>query len=150
MMYNTAPSSDSAIIFRTFLRGKGLRHTPQRQRIMDIFFREGGHLTTEEIYDLVHKEDPSLGQATVYRTMKLLCDAGLAREVRFGDGMARYEHAHGEHHDHLICEHCGKTVEVVDPDIEKLQVALARQYGYTPTVHRLYLYGICPECKGKV
>ena len=140
---------DPLDIFSHFLRGKGLRHTPQRKRIVAVFFSEEGHLTTEEIYDRVRSEDPSLGQATVYRTMKLLCEAGLAREVRFGDGVARYEHARESHHDHLICECCGKNLEVVDPRIEALQDEMTRRHGFIPTFHRLYLYGICAECQAQ-
>ena len=109
MFSEDRPVGNPAQIFRSFLKNKGLRNTPQRQQIMEVFFNESGHLTTEEIYDRVRKEDPSLGQATVYRTMKLLCEAGLAREVRFGDGLARYEHAADAHHDHLICENCGRN-----------------------------------------
>ena len=134
-------------LFRTFLRGKGLRMTPQRERIMDIFLREAGHMTTEELYARIRQKDPSLGQATVYRTVKLLCEAGVAREVRFGDGVARYEQRGEAHHDHLICERCGKNIEVMDPEIERLQEALAREHGFTPTFHRLYLYGVCKECR---
>ncbi len=147
MFNEDRPVGNPAQIFRSFLKNKGLRNTPQRQQIMEVFFNESGHLTTEEIYDRVRKEDPSLGQATVYRTMKLLCEAGLAREVRFGDGLARYEHAADAHHDHLICENCGRNIEVVDSQIEDLQDALARKHGFKPTFHRLYLYGICPDCQ---
>lgn len=147
MFNESSPVIDPVRIFRNFLKTKGLRNTPQRQRIMEVFFGEDGHLTTEEVYDRVHREDPSLGQATVYRTMKLLCEAGLAREVRFGDGLARYEHAGDAHHDHLICENCGRNIEVVDPQIEALQEALALRHGFKPTFHRLYLYGICPDCQ---
>ncbi|MEG2140412.1 MAG: transcriptional repressor [Bilophila sp.] len=138
---------DPVVVFRSFLRSKGLRNTPQRQQILDVFLHEAGHLTTEEVYDRVRCKDATLGQATVYRTMKLLCEAGLAREVRFGDGIARYEHAHDSHHDHLICEICGKNIEVVDPKIEELQEALTLKHGFKPTSHRLYLYGICAECQ---
>lgn len=147
MFSEDRPVGNPAQIFRSFLKNKGLRNTPQRQQIMEVFFNESGHLTTEEIYDRVRKEDPSLGQATVYRTMKLLCEAGLAREVRFGDGLARYEHAADAHHDHLICENCGRNIEVVDSQIEELQDALARKHGFKPTFHRLYLYSICPDCQ---
>lgn len=76
MFSEDRPVGNPAQIFRSFLKNKGLRNTPQRQQIMEVFFNESGHLTTEEIYDRVRKEDPSLGQATVYRTMKLLCGAG--------------------------------------------------------------------------
>lgn len=85
MFSEDRPVGNPTQIFRSFLKNKGLRNTPQRQQIMEVFFNESGHLTTEEIYDRVRKEDPSLGQATVYRTMKLLCEAGLA--VRYGLAM---------------------------------------------------------------
>ena len=146
-MSDTPPfPTDPYASFGAFLRGKGLRNTPQRNRIIEVFLQQKGHLTIEDLYDLVRHEDPSLGQATVYRTMKLLCGAGLARELRFGDGVARYEHAGSAHQDHLICERSGTNIEVVDPDSEALQDALARKHGFTPTSHRLYLYGICSDC----
>ena len=128
MFSEDRPVGNPAQIFRSFLKNKGLRNTPQRQQIMEVFFNESGHLTTEEIYDRVR-------------------EAGLAREVRFGDGLARYEHAADAHHDHLICENCGRNIEVVDSQIEELQDALARKHGFKPTFHRLYLYGICPDCQ---
>ncbi len=140
---------DPGALFKAHLRSRGLRMTPQRERIMDIFLHEAGHLTTEELYLRIQRLDPSLGQATVYRTVKLLCEAGIAREVRFGDGVARYEKIGGAHHDHLICERCGRNIEVVDPEIERLQEALARAHGFAPTFHRLYLYGICSECRDR-
>jgi len=130
-----------------YLHALGLRMTPQRQCIMDVFLREEGHRTIESLLIAVHKVDPSIGQATVYRTMRILCEATIAREVHFGDGVARYEHLHEQHHDHLICERCGLTIEAVDPKIEQLQEALARKHGFIPTSHRLTLYGICPKCR---
>lgn len=138
--------SDQEAVFGRFLRGKGCHHTQQRRAIASLFFREDGHLTIEELYVRVHTEDPTVGQSTVYRTMKLLCESGLAREVSFGGGVVRYERARDWHHDHLICERCGRSLEVVDPDIEVLQESLVRKYGFIPTQHRLYLYGVCPEC----
>lgn len=132
--------------FSEHLLNKGLRNTHQRQQIIRTFLNTTGHLTTEEIYHITKKEDPSLGQATVYRTMKLLCEAKLAREVRFSDGIARYEHFN-EHHDHLICDTCGINFEFIDPTIEKLQQKYAKQYGFILKSHRLYLYGICPTCQ---
>ena len=118
---------DPETVFTRFLRGKGCHNTQQRRAIVSVFFQEEG-------------------QSTVYRTMKLLCEAGLAKEVSFGGGVVRYEQASDWHHDHLICECCGKSIEVVDPQIEALQERLVRQYGFTPTQHRLYLYGVCPDC----
>ncbi len=129
-----------------YLHKMGLRMTPQRQCILEVFLSEEGHKTIESVFLAVNKVDPNIGQATVYRTMKILCEAAVAREVHFGDGVARYEYLHEEHHDHLICERCGLTIEVVDPAIEELQENLIRQHGFIPTTHRLTLYGICPRC----
>ena len=137
---------DPETVFTRFLRGKGCHNTQQRRAIVSVFFQEEGHLTIDDLYGLVQRQDPTVGQSTVYRTMKLLCEAGLAREVSFGGGVVRYEQASDWHHDHLICECCGKSIEVVEPKIEALQERLVRQYGFTPTHHRLDLYGVCPEC----
>lgn len=139
---------DPMQVFTEYIAGNNLKVTPQRLLIVEVFMREDGHLTTEELYELVKKSDPSVGQATVYRTMKLLCDSGLAKEVHFGDGVARYEKKYGsEHHDHLICEKCGKNIEVIDDEIELLQEKLAERHGFSLTSHRMYLYGICDACR---
>lgn len=139
---------DPISVFQQYNARMGLKNTPQRLRIVEAFMAAQGHPSTEELYACLKEVDTSLGQATVYRTMKLLCDSGLAREVQFGDGVSRYERRIGaKHHDHLICEHCGMTIEVVDDDIERLQDALARKHGFQPTRHHLYLYGLCPACQ---
>ena len=133
--------------FDHYLHGKGLRMTPQRRLILEVFLKDKGHMASEELHDAVRRRDPGVGQATVYRTLKLLAESGLAKELRFGDGVTRYEPKYGqEHHDHLICERCKTTLEIVDQRIEDLQEELAARYGYTLTGHRLYLYGICPNC----
>jgi Fe2+/Zn2+ uptake regulation proteins len=139
---------DAKKVFREYIASHGLKYTPQRKVIAETFLKEDGHLSTEELYDKVRKADSSIGQATVYRTLKLFCEAGLAKEVHFGDGMARYEKMFGsEHHDHLICIACGKQVEVVDVDIEKLQEKLAEKNGFLLTSHHMYLYGVCSSCR---
>jgi Fur family ferric uptake transcriptional regulator len=79
-----------------------------------------------------------------------LAEAGLAKAVNFGDGVTRYEFCYGlPHHDHLICERCRRNIEVVDDDIERLQEELAKKHGFTLTRHKMYLYGVCPECRDK-
>ncbi len=135
-------------VFHEYIARNGLKVTPQRMLIVEVFMSAGGHLTTEELYERVKATDPSVGQATVYRTMKLLCDSGLAKEVHFGDGVARYEQKYGsKHHDHLICEACGENIEVLDDEIERLQEDLARRHGYVLTSHRMYLFGVCGKCR---
>ena len=98
---------------------------------MDIFLRTEEHLTSEDLYWLVQKEDPSIGNTTVYRTLKLLTEAGLAREVRFGDNKTYYEHHYNhQHHDHMICTECGEVIEFFSPDIEALQDQMAEKFGF--------------------
>ncbi len=141
---------DPYAIFADFIARKSLKMTPQRRRILDVFLSEKGHVTSEELYQKVKRDHASIGQATVYRTLKLLADSGLAKAVEFGDGAVRYEIFYGQsHHDHLICEQCGVNVEVVDPAIERLQEEVARRHGFELTGHKLYLYGICPHCQEK-
>jgi Fur family ferric uptake transcriptional regulator len=126
----------------------GLRSTAQRRLVTDVFLRAGGHLSIEDLWEKVRRRDPKVGYATVYRTLKLLRDSGLASERRFGDGVSRYEIAHeDEHHDHLICTECGRIVEFEDDRIEKLQDELAAKHGFALTRHRHELYGVCPDCK---
>lgn len=137
-------------IFEEFLSVKGLKMTRQRDLILEMFLRKEGHLSSEELYGLLKAKDPSMGRATVYRTLKLMKDAGLANEVDFGEGVSRYEHKYGHaHHDHLICVRCGKTREVVDEEIESLQEKLAARFGFALTSHKMDLYGLCQECRKK-
>jgi Fur family ferric uptake transcriptional regulator len=137
-------------VFADYLARQNLKMTPQRRLILDVFLREEGHLACEDLYGRVKKADKSIGQATVYRTLKLLSESGLAKEVNFGDGVTRYERKYGsDHHDHIICETCGRNVEVVDEDIERLQEALAERHGFLLTGHKMYLYGICADCRAR-
>jgi Fur family ferric uptake transcriptional regulator len=135
-------------IFDDFVKRKGLRQSEQRREILRVFLKTEKHLTADELYRLVKKRVPSIGFATIYRTLKLLSECGLCRELRLGDGTVRYEHLYGhEHHDHLICTKCGKFIEVVDQEIESLQEKLARKKGFTIQGHKLLIYGVCKDCK---
>jgi len=135
-------------VFAAYLAENRLKVTPQRKLILDTFLKEPGHVSAEELYDTVKRHDPSIGQATVYRTLKLFSGCGLAEAVSFADGIARYElNFEAEHHDHLICEGCGQTIEIMDPVIENRQEELAAKYGYVLARHRMDLYGLCPACR---
>ncbi|MBV9217448.1 MAG: transcriptional repressor [Acidobacteria bacterium] len=135
-------------IFSDYIQSRGLRHTGQRDLILQTFLSTEEHLTSEDLYGLVSKIDPTLGLTTVYRTLKLLTEAGLAREVRFGDNKTYYEHHFNhEHHDHMICTECGKVIEFFSPDIEALQDEMADKFGFRPTHHSLRLWGLCSECQ---
>ncbi|MDL2268285.1 transcriptional repressor [Desulfovibrio sp. OttesenSCG-928-G15] len=140
--------SDPVHTFGDYISQNGLKNTPQRRTIVEVFFKQGKHLTTEELYTVVRQNDPNIGQATVYRTLKLLCEAGLAKEQHFGESTARYEPIEDDsHHDHLICTACGKNIEVIDEEIERLQEDLARRHGFSLTSHRMILFGVCAACR---
>ena len=132
------------------MRDKAMTVTRPRLRIDDIFFALPGHHTLEELYGIIRQSDPGIGQTTVYRTLKLLCEANLAIELQFGDGTARFEPLSAKaHHDHLICQQCGRAVEFHSDGIEGLQTGIADEYGFKLLGHAHYLYGICPECRKK-
>ena len=132
--------------WKEFLGENKLNTTQQRELIVDFFLRSTDHLSIDELLGKVRKRNPKVGYATVYRTLKLLVEAGLATQRQFGDGQARYELA-GEHHDHLICTQCGKIVEFEDDEIESLQERVARRFGFHLQRHRHEMYGICPDCR---
>ena len=137
-------------IFREHLRNNGMLYSEQREQILDIFLKIEEHPTINDIYDLVRKKHPQIGLATVYRTMKVICDAGLAREADFGGGIRRFEHKYKrQHHDHLICLKCGRIIEVMSPEIEKLQESLAKKHRFEAVKHRMEIFGICKTCKHK-
>ena len=130
--------------FRAWLVDRGLKVTKQREAIAEVFFGSGGHLSLEELLELAKVQQPSVGYATVYRTMKILAESGLASEHKFGEGNVRYEPAvAGEHHDHLICITCGKILEYEDERVERLQEEVARQHGLRVVSHRHEIYGEC-------
>jgi Fur family ferric uptake transcriptional regulator len=139
---------DASEAFRQFLKQKNLQLTQQRQLIVDEFTRVKRHVSVEELYDLVKKREKSIGQVTIFRTLKLLVEADIARPVNFGDKTVRFELNYGaEHHDHLVCLHCGAVVEVFDPDLEKLQDKLCAELDFSPVRHRLEIFGTCKNCK---
>jgi len=135
-------------VFLEHIKAAGLRRTEQRDLILETFLSTEEHLTSEDLYVLVHRIDPTVGLTTVYRTLKLLTEAGLAREVRFGDNKTYYEHHYNhEHHDHMICTECGKVIEFFSPEIEALQDQMAENFGFKATHHSLRLWGFCDECQ---
>lgn len=136
--------------FADYVRKNGLKSTSQRDVIVDHFLRSSGHVSIDDLLSRVRRKSPKVGYATVYRTMKLLTDAGIAAARQFGDGQTRFEVSHGDdHHDHLICNQCGLILEFENDAIEKLQEEMAHQLGGFKLVrHKLELYGICPKYAG--
>src|SRR4029077_704300 len=140
--------SEEQEVFLSHIQKQGLKRTAQRDLILDVFLRTEDHLSSEDLYRLVRNQDPRVGQTTVYRTLRLLTDAGLAREVRFGDGRAHYEHNYKhQHHDHMICSECGKIIKFYSPELEAIQDAMAAKYKFELTEHLLRMIGICADCR---
>lgn len=134
--------------WRSYIQDRRLNTTAQREAIVEQFLRTRDHVSIDELLNKVRKRHPRVGYATVYRTLKLLVDSGLAVERQFGDGQARYEVV-GDHHDHLICVKCGLILEFEDDEIERLQERIAqRMGGFTVLRHRHELYGMCPKAAG--
>jgi Fur family transcriptional regulator, ferric uptake regulator len=131
-----------------YLDDHQLKHTKQREAILEIFLEVTGHITGEDLYQRVRELHPQIGYTTVYRTLKLLCEAGLAHEHNF-DGTTRYEIAH-QHHDHLVCIRCGKIIEFECEMIEKAQEQIAERYQFRVLRHRHELYGHCGKCQAEV
>ena len=135
-------------ILDRYMAERGLKSTRQRSLIIDIFFEMHGHLSVEDVWSRVRQDDPRVSVATVYRTMKLLAESGLAHARNFGDGQTRYEPAIGrEHHDHLICTRCGTIIEFENDQIERMQDAVARRHGFKVSSHKMELYGLCKGCQ---
>lgn len=134
-------------MLNAYMTKKGLRSTDQRRLIVETFFGSDNHVSIEELLAQVRSKDRRVGYATVYRTLKLLTECGVANERRFGDGLTRYELADDTtHHDHLICVACGNITEFEEPQIERLQEGVARKYGFELRSHKHELYGICSNC----
>lgn len=137
-------------VFAGYLKRKNMNMTAQRRAILDRFMDCASHLTSEELYELVRETDPGIGHATVFRTLKLLEESGVARLVRFKDGLMRYECALGrEHHDHMVCDVCGREFEVSAPELGALLEKLAARADFSLTGHTTYLSGICSECRAR-
>ena len=128
---------------------KGLRLTGQRRVIAQVLENADDHPDTEALFARATAIDPGISIATVYRTVKLFEEAGLLERREFGDGRARWEDADRDHHDHLIDVSTGEVIEFHDPEIEALKEAIARRLGYRLQGHRLELYGVRLDRKGR-
>lgn len=135
--------------FRRFVASRGLRFTRQRQRIAEAFLRAGTHLAVEELYARVKRAEPRVGFATVYRTVKLLKESGLAAERHFGDRLSRYESRLRDEHCHLICTVCQGIFELEDKRLHALAREIARRRGFIVDQEKVEFYGTCRECRGK-
>ena len=130
------------------LRPAGGKRSTKRDRILEIFLRQQGHLSADDLVDIVHREAPGIGRATVYRTLQWMVSAGIARKVDFGEGRSRYEQSYRHpRHFHLICTTCHRSSEFLSSDIESLVEEIAAARSFAPTQHVVQIYGTCDDCR---
>lgn len=132
------------------LNEKDYKITSQRRVILKALLDNGeGHLSAEDVYNLVKLKNPEIGLATVYRTLELLAEMEVLQKMNFGDGRSRYELNEGEvhHHHHLICLNCGLVTEFTDDLLETLEEAIASKSGFKIVDHDLKFYGLCEKCR---
>lgn len=136
-----------------YLSKKNLKQTRQRRGIIELFINLNRHLSAEELHEEARRDGHNVGLATIYRTLNLLAEAGLAEQKSFGENRFVYEVATpGAHHDHIICIDCGAVIEFENDEIERLQERVAAMHDFRLKAHRLDLFGHClrKECDRKV
>ncbi len=133
------------------LRPAGGKHSSKRDQILRIFLQQEGHLSADDLFDLVRRHAPGIGRATVYRTLQWMVEAGIARKVDFGEGRSRYEPSYGHpRHFHLICNKCHRSSEFLSSDIEALVEEVATVRRFTPAQTVVQIYGLCGDCQDGV
>jgi Fur family ferric uptake transcriptional regulator len=133
--------------FLDFLAHKNLRLTGQRRAIIESVFNTEQHFTADELLGWARRRDKSVSRATVYRTLPLLTESGLVREMDFGKDHKYYDPNYAEHphHNHIICQDCGKIVEFESEKIERMGSEISRGLGFTVRAHRLQITATCEE-----
>ena len=130
------------------LKPEGGKRSSKREQIVNVFLRQEGHLSADDLFDLIRKDDHRISRATVYRTLQWMVDAGIARKVDFGEGRFRFEHSYRQpRHFHLICKSCHRSFEFLSSDIEVLVEEVATARGFTPSQSVVQIYGTCEECR---
>lgn len=130
------------------LRNAGLKVTLPRVKILQILERsETKHLSAEDVYKALIEADEDVGLATVYRVLTQFETAGLVMRHHFEGGHSVFELTSVDHHDHIVCNKCGRVEEFFDQIIEEQQEKIAEKYGFRITDHSMYLYGLCATCQ---
>ena len=135
-------------LFKTFLKENQFKCTPERETILKTVFATHRHFDADELVDLLRRKHKKISRATVYRTLDLMAKAGLVQGMELGKSRKMYEHTLGhKHHDHLICEECGRTIEFDDGVIELLQQKVCERLNFQARGHNLRIFGRCERCQ---
>jgi Fur family ferric uptake transcriptional regulator len=141
-----APPREERQVLADYLVKHGLKRSAQREAILEAFLKAGSHVSVEDLLKIVRRREPEVGRTTIYRTLKLFQEAGLASELLFG-GEARFEPLwNRDHHDHFVCVACGEIFEFQSPEIERLQDEIAAALGFVIEGHRHHIFGRCGKC----
>ncbi len=134
--------------FNQDLRRAGLKVTLPRLKILELLENtDKHHMSAEDVYKSLIEQGEDVGLATVYRVLTQFEQAGIVQRHNFENNLSVFEIAQEGHHDHLVCDQCGKIVEFHNEDIEHLQEQVAEEYGFKLSGHSLVLYGICDDEK---
>jgi Fur family ferric uptake transcriptional regulator len=144
---NNSATMDPINKFRDYIKTQGLRKTPERETIIEEIFSTHDHFDVDELFLRLRNKSKRVSKASLYRTIPLLIESGLIKEVYFEDGHLHYEQIYGyKHHCHLRCTNCGKIIEFADNEAEKIQDRISKKYGFVITAHRFELVGYCLQC----
>jgi len=132
--------------FEKFVREHKGRLTPQRRFIVQEFLSLNGHYGIEELHEHLRRKGRIINPSTIYRTLKLLVQAGIAVERQFANGNTKYD-VNVAHHDHVICLSCNKIVEFDSPKLEGIQATIIRNLGFEMAFHKHEIYGYCFDCR---
>lgn len=127
------------------LKESGVRITPQRHAILEFLISSQTHPTADEIYRALEADFPNMSVATVYNNLRVFRNAGLVKELTYGDSSSRFDFVTHDHY-HIICDHCGKIVDFHHPGLEEVEHLASHVTGFEVNSHRLEVYGTCPEC----
>ncbi len=146
---NKNESQDAAReTFNRYLKQRGIKLTAPRRRILDVVLDLSDHFEAEQLVYALSRQGHRVAKATVYRTLPLLVDCGILKQVRFDVKQAFYERSFGEAvHDHLVCQECGRIIEFASQKIIDLRDQLAHQHGFQAASHRFQITGRCADCR---
>ncbi len=146
---SSVPHREERAALAAHLAAHRLKRSGPREAILEAFLKAGHHVSVEELLRIVHRRHPEVGRTTIYRTLRLFTEAGLASELMLG-GEARFEPIwKREHHDHFVCRTCGGIFEFVSPEIERLQEQIAAEIGFSVEGHRHVVFGLCGKCASR-
>ena len=128
------------------LRERGYRLTPQRIMVVEALHGADNHISAEEIFESLRAKYPYANISTVYRTLELLKELGLAAEIDMGDGIMRYHVKEKGRHHHLICNKCGKVTDLSESELFPLEKILFKQFGFKADITHLAIFGLCADC----